>query len=411
MNGRKRKVITQEVLKRREYATFLKRIRLDRGYTQEQIAKDVCTVSYYSRIENNLVDVGDDYFVLLFKKFNIDYFTLKEEKNHEIFIDVIKNILLSDLDSCTLLIEKALKKEFYCQIEYELMMLFDAVNKNLFNEAFVQIREIDAKYDSLLEYESIFFLYLISMYYYKSCKGVLAVKQVKVLFEYDHVDPVYKYAIIDLALDIFFFTGCYDLFFKYYNDTLNSDFITSFPNCCLKHKAQYIYITDCSNKEECFNKINELENSNQINKEEIDWLLFMNITCFKKLNEQINFLRSMKKDKRSLAAEALLVLQSDSKNIYKEFLDRKYNYYFDSCFSFYEGICNCVIRIKNDDDLVNTYILLKELVNQSFDANLDFYFYSIIKRLLIEVGIKVSRYKDVCNFVLDLVQREDFRNL
>ena len=52
---------------------------------QDTLAVGICTTSYLSRIENSLVDVDESYFISLFKKFNIDFNLLKEEKENEIF--------------------------------------------------------------------------------------------------------------------------------------------------------------------------------------------------------------------------------------------------------------------------------------------------------------------------------------
>ena len=56
-----------------KYGTFLKRKRLEAKKTLEIISEGVCAASYLSRIENNLVEVDDEYYVKLFEKLNIDF--------------------------------------------------------------------------------------------------------------------------------------------------------------------------------------------------------------------------------------------------------------------------------------------------------------------------------------------------
>ena len=92
----KNEKILQEIERKRKYATLLKRKRVENKYTLEDVSTGICTVSYLSRIENSLVDVDESYFISLFKKFNIDFNLLKEEKENEIFSELIKCYLQTD---------------------------------------------------------------------------------------------------------------------------------------------------------------------------------------------------------------------------------------------------------------------------------------------------------------------------
>ena len=109
-------------LNNKKYGILLKRKRLEMKKTLEEVSKGVCTVSYLSRIENNMVDVDESYFFSLFKKLNMDFNLIKEEKENELFTELFKCYLQENDDLASSLISNAIKTTFYSELEYELMM-------------------------------------------------------------------------------------------------------------------------------------------------------------------------------------------------------------------------------------------------------------------------------------------------
>ncbi len=127
--------LKKEIERKRKLAVFLKRKRLENHLTLEELCKGVCTVSYLSRIENNVVDVGDEYFTLLFKKLDIDYNMLKETKNDLVLDDILKAYLKNDLSLSVNITNEALNTEYYVDLEYELMVLYNNIMYERFQEA------------------------------------------------------------------------------------------------------------------------------------------------------------------------------------------------------------------------------------------------------------------------------------
>ena len=115
------------------------------------MSKGVCTVSYLSRIENNMVDVDESYFFSLFKKLNMDFNLIKEEKENELFTELFKCYLQENDDLASSLISNAIKTTFYSELEYELMMLYDNIIRGLYKEALKQIVDLNNKVEEFLK--------------------------------------------------------------------------------------------------------------------------------------------------------------------------------------------------------------------------------------------------------------------
>ena len=255
-----------------KYGTFLKRKRLEAKKTLENISEGVCAASYLSRIENNLVEVDDEYYVKLFEKLNIDFDELKEVKENEIFCELLKCYLLEHDEEAVKIISKALRTNYYVEIEIELMVLYDNINRGLYSEALKQILDLNGKVNTLIDNELNFYIFLTALYAFRTNQSLFAYRQIIFLCEQTFDNPIYKYAVYDLALDIFDFIGAKVQFLKYY-DILNKDkYSTIYPKSALKHQAQKLLIESYLLKDEEDNILEEiLDGASGKCKEEIIW--------------------------------------------------------------------------------------------------------------------------------------------
>lgn len=56
-----------------EVGTYLKFLRLQKNVTQTELSVGICTPSYLSRIENNLIKADEEIYSLLFDKLGLSY--------------------------------------------------------------------------------------------------------------------------------------------------------------------------------------------------------------------------------------------------------------------------------------------------------------------------------------------------
>ena len=402
----KNEKISQEIERKRKYATLLKRKRVENKYTLEDVSTGICTVSYLSRIENSLVDVDESYFISLFKKFNIDFNLLKEEKENEIFSELLKCYLQSDDETAINIISNALNTNYYADIEYELMLLYDNIMKEFYTEARIQILELNKKLDVLIELELTFFLFLSALYAFRTNQFIFACKQIIVLCEIDTLAPTYRIAIFDLALDIFHHMGYHELYYKYYNLIHTYSYLSFYQKSALKHQAQMIYIESIANNEGIELILTEIKNQFVgKNKEEIDWIILKNMFKNSSTYEILNYLVELEPTPRLIALESILVLRCEEDYYFKQLKQRRKSVSFKITDQIFELMYETCINIKINNDYLTAYNDVKKILTIQNKTSYFKFLLDIQVILFIEIALKCGKYKD-CLKMVNLILKE-----
>ncbi|MBQ4571206.1 MAG: hypothetical protein IJB21_05900 [Bacilli bacterium] len=391
--------------KKKKYGILLKRKRQERHMTLESMCQGICTVSYLSRIENNLVDVEEKYYISLFKKLDIDFNELKEVKENEIFTDLLKCYLQENDDEAVLIISNALKSNFYVELEMDLMLLYDNIIHCLYSEALKQILEFNKIVNSLIETELHFFLFLTALYAYRTNQSIFAYRQIIFLCESVLVNAMYRYAVYDLALDIFDFMGAKEQFLKYYSILINDKYSSLYPKSAMKHQAQKLLVDSYLLKLEEDVLLKELYvKSSGRCREEIAWQILKKeyrksefIKCLEMLNEYTP-------TPKLLAFEALLILRiSDSKYIYRIEERRKQVTYrtFDESF---ELMFLITLQIKRYEDYRSAYELFKKLIKLQNEQTYCAFLFDEQTIMFIEIALNCGKNKDALKLVMNVLK-------
>ncbi len=399
------KIIKREKKKKNNeyYSTLLKRKRIEKHLTLEELSKGICTVSYLSRIENNIVDVGEEYYSSLFKKLDIDFKMIEESKDYRVLEDLLKCYLHKDKTTAISLINDALGKNFYVEIEYELMVLFDSIVKNLFVEANLEILKLSNKMELLLEDEVTIYLFLCSLYAYLTGNGIYAAEQITILCEMDNLYGIYRYAVLDLALDIYMYVGLHEQFFKYYNQLIDDEYSTNYNQSSLKHKIQLDYLEYRIKKDNLYSYLIDLRSNILASfRLDMEWLILRNMYRLYSRNEILKHLDEFIITPRVLAFEGLVILKSEKKEDYHNFLNHKLNVKFEYWHYCYERICDITIMIKQGINSVEVLNSLKELIDYEKDRYFERFFLDIIKIIYLEYALAIGKYKDVAVKILDI---------
>lgn len=392
-------------LNTKKYGILLKRKRLEMKKTLEEVAQGVCTVSYLSRIENNMVEVDESYFSSLFKKLNMDFSLIKEEKENEIFTELFKCYLQENDDLASSLISNAIKTSFYSELEYELMMLYDNIIRQLYKEALKQIVDLNNRVDLFLEQELTFYLFLTALYTLRTSQALIAYRQIIVLCETTQTNPVYRYAIYDLALDIFEYIGANELFSKYYYLLNNDKYSTIYPKSFLKHQAQNLYLEQYLKKDEVLMLLDEIYDSSTGRcKEEVEWQILKTYYRNKEFNRCLKLIEQSKSTPKLLALESLIVLRLDDYLFVNRLEERRKNTTFrisDECFELMYLVCMQIIKYQ---DYRSAFDLFKKLLMiQNNQTYLSFLFDEQLI-LFIEIASKCGKYKDALKLTLNILK-------
>lgn len=386
--------------KNKKYSTFLKRKRLELHKTLEEVADQVCTPSYLSRIENNLVNVNDDYYDLLFRKLGISFQVIKEEKDNEIFKNILENYLQFDFSTFTQKINQALEENYYINTEYELMILFDNIAKSLYDAAEQQIKEFRTSKKVLLEEERSMLRFLELLYLYRIQRYDYAKKILLLMNDSDFSDYLFSFAVKDLACDIYFKKQDYPSFYHAYEEIKNLDNFTFYSTRMLKHQAQLIIIKETAeqlfNNTELFKILERLP----INEKTQLQLEMCKKLFYKPVGDIDQLFLTMEQDGEVLALQALWMLK------YKKTID--YNY-FEKIFetlpkceitSKYQKIVLVCYNISTGKSRFENYMYLKDIIRYFYGSLDETFFSTELLSMFIEVALLNGKYKDALKFIL-----------
>lgn len=388
-----------------KYGTFLKRKRLEAKKTLEIISEGVCAASYLSRIENNLVEVDDEYYVKLFEKLNIDFDELKEVKENEIFCELLKCYLLEHDEEAVKIISKALRTNYYVEIEIELMVLYDNINRGLYSEALKQILDLNGKVNTLIDNELNFYIFLTALYAFRTNQSLFAYRQIIFLCEQTFDNPIYKYAVYDLALDIFDFIGAKVQFLKYY-DILNKDkYSTIYPKSALKHQAQKLLIESYLLKDEEDNILEEiLDGASGKCKEEIIWQIL------KKEYRKGDFVKCLEisskldPNPKLIAFESLVTLRVNDTQYIKRLEERRNCFTIRNYDESFELMYLITIQIKKYHETKNAFELFKKLLKlQNEQTYCNFLFDEQII-IFMELAQSCGKYKEALKIIMNIMK-------
>lgn len=389
------------------YTTFLKRKRIEKKLTLENLAEGICTASYLSRIENNLVDVNDNYFIKLFKKLDIDYFSLRETKDKEIFKSLLKCYLKKDFNEGISLVNEAIKTSYYVSLEYELMILFDSIFKGLYEDARNCIESLNKVCEELLNEELIFYLYLTAMYAYLTNQGVFAYKQIIVLCEMDYLDNEVKWAVYDLALDVLFRVNQKELFFKYYYELMNESFTFLYPECAKKHKSRLNYYFVSLKLEQTTNRLfDTLVMIDEYYHNDIYELILKNYFRYNLFKEIDELSLTLKENGFNLAILSLMCLRQRDYERIKHLEESLKVYTFTRYERSFEIICKYTVTLLNtkiyDREHVQLlYNLLKEAITSFISIYGDPFFLDELVNELLRLTRQTNRVKDIVKIILE----------
>lgn len=398
-------MISNDSNQKKKYGVLLKRKRLENHMTLEKLCEGVCTVSYLSRIENNLVEVDEQYYVSLFRKLNIDFNELKEVKENEIYIELLKCYLQEEDDKAIDIISNALKTNFYVELEMDLMLLYDNIIHCLYSEALKQIIEFNGKTNIFVESELYFFLFLTALYAYRTNQALFAYRQIVFLCESTLINSIYKYAIFDLALDIFDYIGAKEQFLKYYNILINDKYSSVYPKSAMKHQAQKMLIESYLIKEEEDLLLNEiLDKSSGRCREEIVWQIFKKEYKKSEFVKCLEILNNHTPTPKLLAFEAILALRvNDTKYVFrleerkKQVLYRQY----DESFELMVMVC---LQIKRYNDYRSAFDLFKRLIKLQNEQTYCSFLLDEQLILFMEIALNCGKYKDALKTVLGVLK-------
>lgn len=226
--------------KKMNYGLLLKRKRNEKKYTQEELAKKICSYSYLSKIENDLIDVDEKYYKTLYERVNIDFFELKEKRNYNLYEQLILFNLKGEYQELEKFISEITTSNYYAKIELLLSVLYFNLCKGLYDEARSILEEISNDVESLAKDELSFYFYNFTLYAYSTNQLYLARKNHLILEQLVINDTLLIYLADDLATSIYFKLNNLIKTARYFDKLIKSPFSSLFPKISVIHQLRLV---------------------------------------------------------------------------------------------------------------------------------------------------------------------------
>jgi len=341
----------------KELARILKAKRLEQGKSLEEVSKGICSTSYLSRLENNQVKLQDPYLKMLFEKLSINYDDLKQARKKNLFLDIIKKQLLQQTMAYQETINKMIESNNYLDVEQELVLLYDNIIKGNFEEATLVMEKLDSNHYQFSQMEKLFYMYLVTLYYYSTNQIIMAYRQVKVLINERIDEEVLYWVVFELSMCIHFLIGKFNTYIKDYMRFIKDAPVVYFSNHMIRHRFKSIYLDSLDDVTKAYNQMknyySELNMNDDKIKESYDYYLGLIYLGQNKYEEILKTLGEGNLSPRIVKLLAIAIINVENNGLYYYILKRLNNFNFSKYDEIIKNLCEyATIKVNSGNNVI-----------------------------------------------------------
>lgn len=388
----------------KQITKILKSKRMELGKSLEEVSQGICCTSYLSRIENNQVKLQEMYLKPLFEKLDIDYDALKEERKNNQFVELMKKVLLEQLDAYQQEVEAIMNSNHYLITERELILFYDNMIHENYEEIMLIMDRLETVVDHLGNQELIFYMYLVALYYRKTNQLNKAYRQINILRKMQVEDKILSWVIYELAMDIYFVIGKETLYVRMCLHFLKDAPSIYFSKDIFKHKLKMAVIEAKDSVEQALNKMNEyylsVNDSDLKVSEMYRYHLGLIYLSQRRYQDMVSLLSQGVLSARIVKLLAVGIHHLESASEYLSIVKLINRYEFTKYDELMKNFCTYVtMKVEN----TTTQRLQGYLKTNVFQL-LKYYFDSIVYENVIEemfhLSVKSSKYKEACQLIM-----------
>lgn len=370
---------------------LLRTKRKQLNMTQEELAKGVCSISYLSKIENNLVEVSNFYIYKLMEKLNvIDEY----KKINDVNIDFKRFIItLANNDKQSIL--SYLENNNFEDQKSKLLIL----EYYFQTQDYINLRDLmldcNMSKSSLVNDELLLFLYYSIKYRFIMGDFNDCVDLCRVALNVSYSNEYLKALTYNTILSIYFKLEMYDKYLSIKNNVNKLNYDLNLYNFILKRKIEKYYLKSTVKLEENINNL-ELLKYNPLYKERTYILDYFKAKAFilnKKYDEAlevINLIDNQNINENIYILKLFIWFKNQGRDI--SFYDPKYKFSsFKNSFIIFNDFIG--ILINNESKLIRKNKIKDNILPRSArfkDTVFDQIYYNYVNEILIET----SRYKE-----------------
>lgn len=381
------------------YSALLKRERLSKDLTLEEVASGICSVSYLSKVENNQIDAKEDYIRFLFDRLSIDYDHAKDNDYAKLLSDVVECYYYNDNDKICKINKKIDYSLFDCDASL-ISIFYNLVNVN-YSDALKALEEVDSVKSCLSEYAFLVYVFLLGEYSIKNYEYYDGYKYLKTLDDYNIKDPILKNLIYaDKIICCFHCKKFFELINTYRRFQLDLEITIPLER---RNQLDLMYkiilgLDDSSTKSELLSFAMKNIESNAL---ENTYLALLGLIKFGYYNDVIDIIESSGIFLRCdiFALYGCAIVKAGLKSKYLGFLQLSTKIEVDNTdnqhYKFIEFLK--MIMEKNDKITMYEYIRYKALSYSKMYPHI--LYDDVIGKEYVDLLISFSKYKDSTNFL------------
>ena len=397
----KEKRENEEYLK---YSTIIKKLRTEKNLTISELSKDICSISYLSKLENGIIQTSDVTITLLFDRLGVDYKTF-ESQNKKIDLHKIVQAY-SQGDKKTIDKAKNDASEMPLNIVVPIIIALYNLHYGLFEDVKKEIIDLEPVKETLGQFDSLVFLFIVIEYYVKTHNYIQAYDYLKLIECLDINDYTLKMLILEDMIKVGYELDNGSLLIHSYLEYKNK-VVPTYP-IIRTLEVNYLYNL-YSYQEYPLSSIKNhlLISTDKLTGEEkvlvfyYELLLKLKTKPLNTVYQELISHKSYFSDGRIIGLFSYVVFLLDKDEYYQELNKITKGYNFDKVNYIHQKFVCFVLMYgssSSDNDLLS--FLKDEVINN--DSNENFLLYdNIYKSVYISLLASLCRYKEIYLFFKD----------
>lgn len=379
------------------YTQIIKNERMRRKQTLGELAKGICSISYLCKLENNAIKPSEDYVKALLERVDVNYDEISKKNYDKELLKAVKLYFYQDYEAIESLYNSLSNEHF--DLRLAMIKCFYLITKNQFEEFSKIIAQLDDIKNSLIGYQAIILIFLVSEYYIKmsmykdSYNYLLCLKEIKI--DNYELDMMIEEGYIISSFHLKKYPDVYSAYNKYIKK-----YRLSYP---LERKIVIELIMKGINSKNIYdeNELNDLLHKTYKN-DEIFYLICLNHILNENYHKVISLLEDNEEklnNGKFLALYGKALIEEEVVELYNDFLDR------------YDNLNN----VLDNDNYYLQFIKLRILNNASYEL-FEYLRYKVLPFInthynvlynsdyeinYVHILMKLSRYKEAANHLLN----------
>ena len=383
-------------------ATILKKLRIEKNLTIADLSKDICSISYLSKLENGQIFTNEQTISLLFDRLGVPFKSFSSQNKKIDLHKLLIAYVAFDKETIEVMYNESL--DLTLNISTPIIRCFYYLFNNDFDNAILEIESLEPVKETLGHYESTLYLISVIEYFVKRYDFNHAYNYIKLFEIIEGVDDFLYLLFLENKIKTAFNLNKYVMFGKAINEFNKMNYIV-YPRI---RKMEIDLIHNLYLFYEYPNLVlDQIEkyDLNLLNEEEKKELYYYNTLIKLQLTEPMIIYEDMLKhrdyfyDGRIFGLFGLVVLKIDLKECYNKLINLSNELEFNSGNNIHQKFVCFVLMYgsKTSDSDLLLYIK-NEIINPDIYEKYRLYdeIYADIYLKLLE---NISRYKEAFLFI------------